>query len=67
MIFYFFLKGWRHLNLFLNRYNMAKSYVRYIDPEGFYDLLRERIKATRMVQQVYFPEDIIKNMFSLQE
>jgi hypothetical protein len=43
--FFFVKKGWRHLNFFLDRYNMAESHARYIDPEGFFDLLRERTKA----------------------
>ena len=46
---------------------MAKSHARFIDPEGFYDLLRERIKVAHMVQHVYFPEDVIRNVFTLQE
>ena len=65
--FFFLRKGWKHLNLFLNRYNMVESHARFIDPEGFYDLLRERVKAARMVQQVYFPKDVIRNVFSLWE
>ena len=63
--FVFVKKGWRHLYLSLDRYNMDVSHAKYIDLEGFYDLLRERIKASCMVQQVYFPEDIIINIFSL--
>ena len=51
--FVFVRKGWKHLSLFLDRYNMAESHARFIDPKGFYDLLRERIKTSRMVQQVY--------------
>ena len=39
--FVFVKNGCRHLNLFLDRYNMAKSHARYIDSEGFNDLLRE--------------------------
>ena len=46
---------------------MAESHARYIDPERFYDLLRERTKAKSISQHVYFPKDIIKNIFSLQE
>lgn len=65
--FFFVRKGWKHLNLFLDRYNMAESHARYTDLEGFYELLRERIKATRMVHQVYYLEDVIRNVFSLQE
>lgn len=65
--FVFVRKGWKNLNLFLDRYNMAESHARFIDPEGFYDLLRERTKSSRMVQQVYFPEDVSRNVFSLQE
>ena len=63
--FVFVRKEWRHLNLFLNKYNMVESHARYIDPKGFYDLLRERKKAKNITQQVYFPEDIIRNIFSL--
>lgn len=63
--FFFLKKGWRHLNLLLDRYNMAESHVRYIDPKGFYDLLRKRTKAKNILQQVYFPKDIIRNIFSL--
>ncbi len=46
---------------------MAESHARFIDPEGFYDLLRERVRASQMVHQVYYPKDIIKNIFTLQE
>ena len=38
--FIFVRKGWRNLILFFNRYDMAESHARYIDKEGFYDLLR---------------------------
>ena len=65
--FVFVRKGWKNLKLFLDRYDMAESHARFIDPEGFYDLLRERIKAARMEQHVYYPEDIIRNVFTLQE
>ena len=53
--------------MFLDRYNMEKSHARFIDLEGFYDLLRERVKASHMVQQVYYLEDVIINIFTLQE
>lgn len=46
---------------------MAESHAIFIDPEGFYDVLRERIKTSIMVQQVYYPEDVIRNIFTLQE
>ena len=65
--FFFVRKGWRHLSLFLNRYHMAESHTRYIDPEGFFDILRERTKAKSTTQKVYLPKDIIRNIFSLQE
>ena len=65
--FVFVRKWWKHLKLFLDRYDMAESQARFIDPEGFYDLLRERIKVACMEQHVYFPEDIIRNVFTLQE
>ena len=65
--FVFMRKGWKNLNLFLDRYNMAESHARFIDPEGFYDILRDRIKASKMKQHVYYPEDIIRNIFTLQE
>lgn len=65
--FVFVRKGWKQLNLFLDRYNMVESHARFIDPEGFYDLLRERTNATRTVQQFYYPDDVIRNVFSLQE
>jgi hypothetical protein len=44
---------------------MAQSHARYIGSEGFYDLLRERTKAKAIIQNVYFPEEIIRNIFSL--
>ena len=53
--------------MFLDRYNMAESHARFINPEGFYDLLRERVKASHMIHQVYYLEDIIRNVFTLQE
>ena len=65
--FIFVRKGWRNLNLFLNRYHVEESHARYIDPKGFYDLLREMTKEKAMTQNVYFPEDVIRNIFSLQE
>ena len=42
--FFFVRKGWKNLSLFLNRYHMVESHARYIDLEGFYDLLRKRTK-----------------------
>ena len=65
--FVFVRKGWKNLKLFLDKYDMAESHARVMDPEGFYDLLRERIKAARMEQHVYYPEDIIRNIFTLHE
>ena len=52
---------------FLDRYQMAQSHANFVDLEGFYDLLKERIKAKAHIQTVYFPEDVIRNKFSLQE
>ena len=46
---------------------MAQSHACFIDSEGFYDLFRERSKAKIQKKIVYFPEDIIRNNFSLQE
>ena len=46
---------------------MAESHARFIDLEGLYDLLRERVKASHMVHRVYYPEDVIRNVFTLQE
>lgn len=40
--FVFVRKGWKHLNLFLDRYNMEESHARFVDLEGSYDILRER-------------------------
>ena len=65
--FVFVKKGWRSLGKFLDKYQMARSHACYIDLEGFYDLLRERTKAKAHTKIVYFPKDIIKNNFSLQE
>jgi hypothetical protein len=65
--FVFVKKGWRSLGILLDKYQMAHSHACYIDLEGFYDLLRERSKAKAYTQTVYFPKDIIRNMFSFQE
>ena len=39
---YFFFKkyGYRDLEIFLNKYKMAQSLARFIDPEGFYEMFR---------------------------
>lgn len=52
---------------FLDKYIMAQSHSHFVDSEGFYDLLRERSKAKSQKKFVYFPNDIIRNRFSLEE
>lgn len=59
--------GQRHLGKFLEKYQMAQSHSCFIDSKGFYDMLKERTKAKSYEQIVYFPKDIIRNQFSLQE
>ena len=39
--FVFVRKGWKHLSFFLDRYNMAESHAKFIDPKGFYDIKGE--------------------------
>ena len=63
--FVFVKKGSSNLSLFLGRYHMAKYHAIYIDPKGFYDLLKERTKAKDIIQNVYFLEDVIRNIYSL--
>lgn len=65
--FVFVKKGWRNLVRFLDKYQMAQSHTYFVDPDRFYDLLRERSKAKFQMKKKYFPEDIIINKFSLHE
>ena len=47
---------------------MAVSHSRFCDVEGFFNLaLRHRIKLCPIEHEFYFPEDIIRNEYSLQE
>ena len=66
---YFFFKkfGYRQLDKFLNKYKMAQSSARFIDPEGFYEIFRQRTKSKKYTHAFYYPEDIIRIEFSLLE
>ena len=47
---------------------MVVSHRYFCDTEGFYDLaLRHRAKLGKIKHESYFPEEIIRNEFSLQE
>ena len=60
--------GWLFLSKFLERYRMAVSHPRFCDSEGFFNqTLRHRIKLGEVKHDSYYPEDIIRNEFSLQE
>ena len=52
---------------FLNKYKLAQSHPRFIDLEGFYEMFRERKKSRIFTHNFYYPEDVIKNDFSLQK
>ena len=60
--------GWLFLSKFLDQYRMAVSHPRFCDSEGFFNqTLRHRIKLGEVKHDSYYPEDIIRNEFSLQE
>ena len=65
--FIFIEKGWRNLEKFLDKNEMAQSHSHFIYPEGFNEFFRERTKAKAQKHLVYFPEDIVRNKFSLLE
>ena len=47
---------------------MATSHPHFCDAEGFFNLaLRHRIKLCSVEHEFYFPEDVIRNEYSLQE
>ena len=66
---YFVFKkfGYRQLDKFLNKYKMAQSLARFIDPEGFYEMFRQRTKTKKYTHIFYYPEDVIRNELSLLE
>ena len=60
--------GWLFLYKILDQYKMAISHPRFCDTEGFYNqTLRHRIKLRGIKHEFYYPEDIIRKEFSLQE
>ena len=58
---------YRQLETFLNKYKMAQSLARFIDPKGFYELFRQRTRAKKYTHVFYYLEDIIRNELSLLE
>ena len=66
---YFVFKklGYRNLEFFLNKYKMAQSSARCIDPKGFYEMFRQREKAKKYTHIFYYPEDVVRNELSLLE
>lgn len=59
--------GWVLLYKILNQYKMAMSHDHFCDIEGFFSVFRRRDKVGSKDHEPYFPEDIIRNEFSLQE
>lgn len=60
--------GWLFLYKILDQYMMAISHPHFCDSEGFFNqTLRHRIKLGLVKHDLYYPEDIIRNKFSLQE
>lgn len=60
--------GWLFLYKFLDQYKMVVSHAHFCDTKGFYDLVfRIRAKFGSINHEPYFPDDIIRNEFSLQE
>ena len=60
--------GWLFLYKLLDLYKMVVSHPHFCDTEGFYDLFfRFRDKFGSIKNEPYFPKDIIRNEFSLQE
>ena len=60
--------GWLSLHKVLHPYKMAVSHPRFCDSEGFYhSALRPRISSGKIAHEFCFPEDIIRNEYSLQE
>ena len=66
---YFVFKnfGYRELDKFLNKYKMAQSSARFIDPKGFYEIFRKREKRKKYTHVFYYLEDVIRNELSLLE
>ena len=64
---YFVLKtlGYRQLEAFLNKYKMAQSSTRFLDPEGFYEMFKKKEKARKYTHSLYYHEDIVRNEISL--
>ena len=48
-------EGWKHLANFLGRCQMAQSNQHFIDPEGFYDMFKDRTKAKSYEHFIYIP------------
>ena len=46
---------------------MAQSSVRFIDPKGFYEMFRQRVKAKKYTHSFYYLDNIFKNELSLIE
>ena len=60
--------GWIFLYKILDQYKMVLSHSRFCDTKGFFNkMFRLRIKLEKIDHEFYYPEDIIRNEFSLQE
>lgn len=56
------------LNKILDPYKMTIYHPHFCDFEGFYNLaLRHRNKLGKIEHEFYFPQDIIRNAYSLEE
>ena len=61
-------EGCVFLHKILDQYKMVVSHLHFCDAEGFFNLaLRHRIKLHPIEHEFYFPEDVIRNEYSLQE
>ena len=59
--------GWVFLYRVLNPYKMATTHPKFNDSEGYFEIFRQRAKAKAHKHEFYYPENIIRNEFSLEE
>lgn len=55
--------GYVHFDKLFAPYHLGVNLARHSDPEGFYNMFKERIKGGLVPHEHNFPEDIIRNEF----
>jgi hypothetical protein len=58
--------GWTYFEKYFEVYHLKTSPNKQYDPKGFFTLFRTRIKGAKLVHQMNFPEDLIRNEFNLE-